>query len=505
MASTIQLRRGTAAAWTSVNPTLHQGELGLETDTSKLKIGDGTTAWNALAYNVNTVTLSGENYLTLSGSAFTSHPVNLSGTNVTSILTLPKGGTGADLSATGGTSQVLKQTSVGGVITVGQLAASDLSNSTTGSGNVVLATSPTITTAALGSSTATTQSPADNSTKLATTAYVDAAVLGQDFKIAAAYATAAALPASTYSNGSSGVGATLTGVSPSALSVDGSTPSIGDRILVKNQVSTFQNGVYTVTTVGSGIVVFVLTRATDFNTSAKINQGDSLFVVGGSTQAATTWAVNSGSTPTIGTDPITFAQTAGIGSFTSGNGITITGTSIAINTSVTVDKTTAQILTNKTLTAPILTTPDLGTPSAGALGNCTSTTQAVGDSTTKLATTAFVAPAMVICHGITIDGAGSTPSTGSKGYYTFPYAFTINTWYLAADVSGSCVIDIKRSGTSIVGGSGNKPTLSSAQSGNAAPASWTSTSVAAGDILEYNLDNASTLTRVTLTLKGTLA
>ena len=50
MASIIQIRRDTASAWTSANPTLAQGELGLETDTSKLKAGDGTTAWTSLGY-----------------------------------------------------------------------------------------------------------------------------------------------------------------------------------------------------------------------------------------------------------------------------------------------------------------------------------------------------------------------------------------------------------------------------------------------------------------------
>jgi hypothetical protein len=46
----IQLRKGTAAAWTSANPTLASGEVGYETDTGKQKIGDGTTAWTSLAY-----------------------------------------------------------------------------------------------------------------------------------------------------------------------------------------------------------------------------------------------------------------------------------------------------------------------------------------------------------------------------------------------------------------------------------------------------------------------
>ena len=46
----IQLRRGTAAAWTSANPVLSAGEPGYETDTGALKIGDGSTAWTSLPY-----------------------------------------------------------------------------------------------------------------------------------------------------------------------------------------------------------------------------------------------------------------------------------------------------------------------------------------------------------------------------------------------------------------------------------------------------------------------
>jgi hypothetical protein len=50
MTARLQNRRDTAANWTANNPTLAAGELGLETDTSKYKIGDGATAWNSLAY-----------------------------------------------------------------------------------------------------------------------------------------------------------------------------------------------------------------------------------------------------------------------------------------------------------------------------------------------------------------------------------------------------------------------------------------------------------------------
>jgi hypothetical protein len=54
MADLIQIRRDTAANWTSANTVLAQGELGAETDTSKIKIGDGSTAWTSLGYLINT-------------------------------------------------------------------------------------------------------------------------------------------------------------------------------------------------------------------------------------------------------------------------------------------------------------------------------------------------------------------------------------------------------------------------------------------------------------------
>jgi len=54
MASIIQIRRDTAANWTSANPTLAQGELGLETDTLKVKAGDGSTAWTSASYLIDT-------------------------------------------------------------------------------------------------------------------------------------------------------------------------------------------------------------------------------------------------------------------------------------------------------------------------------------------------------------------------------------------------------------------------------------------------------------------
>jgi len=242
------------------------------------------------------------------------------------------------------------------------LTDADLPGGTTGTGAVVLADSPALT----GTPTAPTQTAGDNSTKLATTAYVQAAVSGTTTLPASKYATAAALPGVTYANGASGVGATLTATANGALTVDGDSPAVGDEILVKNQTATLQNGIYSVTATGSGSAPFVLTRATYYDQPAQVDLGDTTFVTSGSTLASTSWTQNGTENPVIGTDPITFAQTAGPGSFVPGNGISISGTSIAIDTSVTADLTSAQTLENKTLVAP-----DLGTPSAIDLTNAT--------------------------------------------------------------------------------------------------------------------------------------
>ena len=91
----------------------------------------------------------------------------------------------------------------------------------------------------------------------------------EPFKSAADVATTANLDA-TYANGSSGVGATLTGNVMAALSLDGVTVTVGMRVLVKNQTAAAQNGVYTVTSAGSSTVAWVLTRATDADTTAKL-------------------------------------------------------------------------------------------------------------------------------------------------------------------------------------------------------------------------------------------
>jgi hypothetical protein len=110
--------------------------------------------------------------------------------------------------------------------------------------------------------------------------------------------------------------------------------------------------------------------------------------------------------------------------------------------------------------------------------------------------------------GITIDGGGSAITTGQKGYITIPYDCTITGWEILADVSGSIVVDVWKdtyanfpptSGDTIAGS--EKPTLSSAVKNQDNLLSTWTTSVSANDIIAFNVDSASTLTRVNLTIK----
>ncbi len=140
--------------------------------------------------------------------------------------------------------------------------------------------------------------------------YVDSVASGFNFITAVQAATTANLTA-LYLNGAAGVGATLTNSgTQAAFAVDGYSASINDRILVKDQSTTFQNGIYTVTTVGTGASNWVLTRATDYDQPSEINPGDLVPVVNGTANANTIWLENA-TVVTIGVDPIIFVKFAG--------------------------------------------------------------------------------------------------------------------------------------------------------------------------------------------------
>lgn len=133
-----------------------------------------------------------------------------------------------------------------------------------------------------------------------------------------------------------GVGATLTNNGTlAAFAPDGPTAQVGDRILVYNQTNAFENGVYTVTTVGSGSVAWVLTRATDADSYGlkdpdALGNGDAFYVTSGDTGTGETYVCNTPGTITFGTTNITFTQVSSAQVYSAGTGLTLTNTTFSI-------------------------------------------------------------------------------------------------------------------------------------------------------------------------------
>lgn len=128
----------------------------------------------------------------------------------------------------------------------------------------------------------------------------------------------------------------------------------------------------------------------------------------------------------------------------------------------------------------------------------------------SITTLSSSANALIGSVGITIDGGGATITTGIKGYIEVPYACTINRVTTLADQSGSIVIDIWKDvyanypptvADTITASA--KPTLSSATKAQDSTLTGWTTSISAGDILGFNVDSVTTLTRVHLILKVT--
>lgn len=212
----------------------------------------------------------------------------------------------------------------------------------------------------------------------ATKSYVDTVTQGLSPKQSAKLATAAALPSNTYNNGSSGIGATLTGTSTGVLTVDGVSVVLNDRVLVKNEVAGANNGIYMCTTAGAVGVAYVLTRTNDADISAELN-GAFVFVESGTANTATGWVIANSSTITIGTTAITFTQFSGAGTYTAGTGLSLTGSQFSIGSSV-VTLTGTQSLTNKDLTGSGNTFPTFNQNTTGSAGTLTTARSIYGNS-----------------------------------------------------------------------------------------------------------------------------
>ena len=184
----------------------------------------------------------------------------------------------------------------------------------------------------------------------ATKNYVDTTVQGIDWKASVRAATTAPVTlASDLENGDT---------------LDGVTLATGDRVLVKDQVTGSQNGIYVVKASGAP------DRSTDADTGTEVTANFAVFVEQGTVNSDSGFTLTNNGSVTIGTTALVFTQFTGLGQIVAGTGLDKTGNTLDIDSTVTTNDGT-QTLTNKTLTSPTLTTPALGTPASGVMTNVT--------------------------------------------------------------------------------------------------------------------------------------
>ena len=189
----------------------------------------------------------------------------------------------------------------------------------------------------------------------ATKNYVDTTVQGIDWKASVRAATTANVTlASDLENGDV---------------LDGVTLATGDRVLVKDQSTASENGIYVVKVSGAP------DRSTDADTGAEVTANFAVFVEQGTANADSGFTLTNNGTVTIGTTALVFTQFTGLGQIVAGTGLDKTGNTLDIDSTV-VTLTGTQTLTNKTLTSPVINTPTGITKSDVGLANVDNTTDA---------------------------------------------------------------------------------------------------------------------------------
>jgi hypothetical protein len=319
-------------AYPASNPSGFTSNVGTVTSVS----GTGTVSGLSLS---GTVTSTGS--LTLGGTLAVT-PSDFASQTANTVLAAPNGSAGVPTfrSLVAADVPTLNQNTTGtasnvtGIVAVvnGGTGASVAATALTNLGAAASGANTDITSIAL--TTGTISTAPSSGTDIVNKAYADSIASGINFHQSVRLATAAALPANTYNNGTGGVGATLTANANGALSVDGVAVVAGNRVLVKNEAAGANNGVYTVTQVGNGSTPYILTRATDFDSSGtgvdQIDAGDFFLVTAGSTQSNTSWVQQTPLPITVGTTAIVFTQFAAPVLYSAGTGLTLTGTTFNI-------------------------------------------------------------------------------------------------------------------------------------------------------------------------------
>jgi hypothetical protein len=175
-----------------------------------------------------------------------------------------------------------------------------------------------------------------NPQDVATKAYADALAQGLKPQIAVQAATTTNL---SVTPSGAGVGKTLTATSTGALILDGYTVIANDRVLIKDQTLSVNNGIYIVTSTGSAGTAFILTRATDFDGSpaTEVVSGAYVFVESGTNNGNTGWVLKTTGVITIDVTGQTWVQFSGEGRYVAGDGIDFTGNIISVDVTDIID------------------------------------------------------------------------------------------------------------------------------------------------------------------------
>jgi hypothetical protein len=262
------------------------------------------------------------------------------------------------------------------------------------------------------------------SLQAATKQYVDTiAADGIHYHTPARVEAPANLP-STYDNGTSGVGATLTNSGTQvAIVIDGVALSSADRVLIYQQTDPAHNGVYTVTTVGSVSTNWVLTRATDADSYGPsdpdaLGQGDAFFISAGDTGAGETYVMTTVGTITFGTTGIVFTQISATAIYSAGTGMALTGTVFSIGQDVGTGDSPTFVNVTAGLTGNASTATALATGRTIGMTGDVVWTSAAFDGSGNVTGTATIQPNSVALGTDTTGnyvGAGAVSGIGLSG------------------------------------------------------------------------------------------
>jgi hypothetical protein len=342
LATAVSDETGSGVLVFATSPTLITPTLGVASATSINKVTITAPATGSTLTIADGKTLTVNNTLTLTGTDTSSIAFGAGGTvaYVANKLSVFAATTSAELAGvisdetgTGvlvfSNSPTLVTPTLGAALATSITATSGNMSVSAASGNNSVNLVPTGTgTVDVANKRITSVAEPTQSSDAATKNYVDAVKTGLDVKDSVIVTTTGNLTG-TYSNGTSGVGATLTNSgTQAALTIDSRVLTVGDRVLVKDQTTGLQNGFYRVTTVGTASTNWVLTRTTDADENSEITPGAFTFVEEGTVGASNGYVCTNVGAITVGTTPITFVQFSGAGSVIAGDGLTKTGNTL---------------------------------------------------------------------------------------------------------------------------------------------------------------------------------